>query len=72
MTPTRASLKVRKRSPAFPHGHKQIKVDHAQPATVPHTDFSRCGAYLRMKDIFPDQEALYRQRQFDLIKYGTS
>lgn len=34
-----------------------------------HADFSRKGAFLRMAEIFPDQESNYENRKFDLIKY---
>jgi hypothetical protein len=32
-----------------------------------HTDFSKRGAFLRMADIFLEQESYYKNRNFDLI-----
>lgn len=34
-----------------------------------HTDFSSRGAFLRMEDIFPDQEPYYENRKFEMLKY---
>ena len=62
--------KVRQRHPAFPDSTKDL-AEFAQPSTMAHTDFSRTGAFLRMADIFPDQESYYQDRKFDLIKYVT-
>ncbi|RSL45333.1 hypothetical protein CEP54_014317, partial [Fusarium duplospermum] len=60
-------FQVRKRSLAFPDGHGQ-RVEFAQPATMPHTDFSVKGGYLRMGDVFPNQLDNYKERHFDLLK----
>ncbi|KAF7503085.1 hypothetical protein GJ744_004332 [Endocarpon pusillum] len=59
-------FQVRKRVPEFPH-KIGVKVEFEQPATVPHTDFSVSGAFMRMKDIFPGQEEHYENKSFDLI-----
>lgn len=58
---------VRKRSPAFRQGTGQ-RVDFAQPAAMPHTDFFTDGAFMRMKDVFSEQDHLYVGRSFDLVK----
>ena len=59
--------KVRHRHPTFPKDTEDL-AEFAQPSTMAHTDFSRRGAFLRMADIFPDQESYYKDRKFDLIK----
>jgi hypothetical protein len=46
-------------------------VDAAQPAALPHSDFSYHGAFLAMKDFFPGQERYYKDRDFDLLKYDS-
>ncbi|CAI6089576.1 unnamed protein product [Clonostachys chloroleuca] len=61
-----ADFQVRKRSAAFPDGHGQ-RVEFAQPAAVPHTDFSVAGALRRMAEILPGEEDQYIHREFDLI-----
>ncbi|VUC32068.1 unnamed protein product [Clonostachys rosea] len=61
-------FQVRKRHPDFPDGEER-RAEFAQPATVPHSDFSKRGAFLRMADIFPGQESHYKKRKFNLIKY---
>ncbi|VUC30708.1 unnamed protein product [Clonostachys rosea] len=62
-----ADFQVRKRSAHFPGGHGQ-RVDFAQPAAVPHTDFSVDGALRRMAELLPGQEDNYIHKEFDLIK----
>ncbi|KAK1770187.1 hypothetical protein QBC33DRAFT_530329 [Phialemonium atrogriseum] len=59
-------FQIRKRSVEFPHGHGK-KVEFAQPATMPHTDFSVNGALMRMDDVFPNRKELYTGRDFDLL-----
>jgi len=61
-------FQVRRRHPAFPNGEER-RAEFAQPSTMAHTDFSSRGAFLRMADIFPDQESYYENKTFDLIKY---
>jgi hypothetical protein len=64
-------IKVRQRHPAFPNGTENL-AEFAQPSTMAHTDFSKRGAFLRMADIFPEQDSYYKNRKFDLIKYVLS
>ncbi|KAH6988112.1 hypothetical protein BKA56DRAFT_630060 [Ilyonectria sp. MPI-CAGE-AT-0026] len=59
-------FQVRRRHPDFPGG-KERRAEFAQPSTMAHADFSSRGAFLRMADIFPGQEASYENRKFDLI-----
>jgi hypothetical protein len=44
------------------------RAEFHQPSTMVHADFSSKGAFLRMAEIFPDQESNYENRKFDLIK----
>ncbi|KAJ3535230.1 hypothetical protein NM208_g7222 [Fusarium decemcellulare] len=57
---------LRHRSPSFPDGHGE-PVEFAQPATLPHTDFSISGAFMRMEEVFPGNSDDYKGRNFDLI-----
>ncbi|KAJ3528155.1 hypothetical protein NM208_g10338 [Fusarium decemcellulare] len=59
-------FQVRKRYPNFPHGGGEL-AKFTQPVTVPHTDFSVHGAFMRMKDVFPGQIERYQDREFDLL-----
>lgn len=43
-------------------------VESAQPAALPHSDFSRDGAFLAMEQFFPGQKEFFQNRDFDLLK----
>ncbi|KAK0624768.1 hypothetical protein B0T17DRAFT_607981 [Bombardia bombarda] len=57
---------VRKRSPEFPNGYG-AKDEFAQPAALPHTDFSVKGAHMHMEHVFPGQSSIFEDRDFDLL-----
>ncbi|KAI1841739.1 hypothetical protein JX266_012107 [Neoarthrinium moseri] len=59
---------VRKRSPLFP-GSPGEPVNFAQPASLPHADFTTRGAVLRMAEKFP--ETVYCDMEYDLINAWT-
>jgi hypothetical protein len=58
-------------APEFPR-KIGIEVDFEQPAALPHTDFSVTGAFMRMKEAFPNQEEHYENKSFDLLKWVVS
>ena len=62
------TIQVRIRDAAFP-GRPGEVVGTAQPAALPHSDFSRHGGFLAMEQFFPGQEKYYKDRDFDLLKY---
>ncbi|KAF9765338.1 hypothetical protein IL306_002426 [Fusarium sp. DS 682] len=57
---------VRIRDEAFPEKVGE-RTAYAQPAALPHSDFSKHGGFLAMKEFFPGQEQFYENRDFDLI-----
>ncbi|KAH6658974.1 hypothetical protein BKA67DRAFT_3001 [Truncatella angustata] len=59
---------VRKRSALFP-GSPGEQVRFAQPASLPHTDFTTRGGFLRMAERFPKK--VYCDEDFDLINIWT-
>ncbi len=56
---------VRKRSTLFP-GSPGARVSHAQPAALPHSDFTTQGAFIRMAEQFSDE--MYQGKDFDMLK----
>lgn len=59
---------VRKRDASFPEKPGEV-TNHAQPAALPHSDFSGRGSFLAMSQFFPGQERFFEHRDFDMIKY---
>ncbi|KAG5770492.1 hypothetical protein H9Q72_002657 [Fusarium xylarioides] len=57
---------VRIRDEAFPDKVGE-PTTYAQPACLPHSDFSKHGGFLAMKEFFPGQEPFFENRDFDLI-----
>ncbi|KAI6083734.1 hypothetical protein F4821DRAFT_244122 [Hypoxylon rubiginosum] len=57
---------VRIRDASFPEKPGEVTAA-AQPAALPHSDFSRHGGFLAMKQFFPGQEEFFENRDFDLI-----
>lgn len=51
----------------FPE-HPGAIVTSAQPAVLPHTDFSAHGCFIGMRDFFPGQEEFYKEEDFDILK----
>lgn len=56
-----------RRDPAFP-AEAGKEVSMAQPAALPHADFTRNGAFLRLQQACAGQEALYQDEDFDMLK----
>lgn len=61
-------FKVRRRDAKFP-AEVNAKVQDAQPAALPHADFTVHGAFLRMQECFPGQEKYYIEKDYDILKY---
>ncbi|KAI1740721.1 hypothetical protein F4680DRAFT_447578 [Xylaria scruposa] len=57
---------VRVRDTSFPEKPGKV-TKNAQPAALPHSDFSKHGGHLAMKQFFPGQEKYFENRDFDLI-----
>ncbi|KAI1391820.1 uncharacterized protein F4822DRAFT_388518 [Hypoxylon trugodes] len=57
---------VRIRDESFPKKPGSITAA-AQPAALPHSDFSRHGGFLAMEQFFPGQKKYFENRDFDLI-----
>ncbi|KAF8851463.1 hypothetical protein BDZ45DRAFT_149524 [Acephala macrosclerotiorum] len=57
---------VRRRSEAFPLKPGAL-TKAAQPASLPHSDFTTRGAFLRMRERFSGQERYFEDRDFDLL-----
>jgi hypothetical protein len=63
-------VQVRKRDASFPEEPGKVTTA-AQPAALPHSDFSRDGGFLAMEQFFPGQQKYFENRDFDLIKYAS-
>ncbi|KAK5459366.1 hypothetical protein LTS15_003494 [Exophiala xenobiotica] len=58
---------LRRRDLGYP-GNVTAETKIAQPARLPHSDFSLDGLFLRMKRACPGQESLYSEKEYEIVK----
>jgi hypothetical protein len=60
------AAQLRKRSPDFPSVPGAV-AEFAQPAALPHCDFSPRGSLIRVSEVLPKEE--FAGKEFDMLKW---